>query len=152
MDIRRWALALTLLLGACATEEPEDSGLTSDTGLPLLASGPDEAELTEDLPRIEPYRLASPGTDSTTLASTSAAATGAGPAASGGSGPGARAAGPGGGPRSRWVRWNSGGALDYDRDGDAYWDEPGHAVEPGSLYLAQLRDRLGQAAVDNVTR
>ncbi|MEZ4409794.1 MAG: hypothetical protein R3A52_25470 [Polyangiales bacterium] len=44
------------------------------------------------------------------------------------------------------------GARVGRRGGDAYWDETGHAVEPGSLYLAQLRDRLGQAAVDAVAR
>ena len=44
------------------------------------------------------------------------------------------------------------GARAGRRGGDAYWDETGNAVEPGSLYLAQLRDRLGQSAVDAVTR
>lgn len=44
------------------------------------------------------------------------------------------------------------GARVRDRGGDALWDETGHAVDPGSLYLAQLRDRLGPGAVDDVTR
>ena len=37
--------------------------------------------------------------------------------------------------------------LTYD-----YWESKGHPVEPRSLYLAQLQDRLGPAAVANISR
>jgi hypothetical protein len=35
---------------------------------------------------------------------------------------------------------------------DGYWESQGHHVEPRSLYLQQLNDRLGTAAVKNIDR
>jgi hypothetical protein len=37
------------------------------------------------------------------------------------------------------------GAFEPREDG--FWESPGEHVEPASLYAAQLRDRLGEAAV-----
>lgn len=34
--------------------------------------------------------------------------------------------------------------------GDGEWDRRGNFVRPNSLYLAQLRDRLGRAAIENI--
>ncbi len=39
----------------------------------------------------------------------------------------------------------------YDRQGERYWESHNRPVEPVSLYLKQLEDRLGPEAVRNIT-
>jgi hypothetical protein len=43
------------------------------------------------------------------------------------------------------------GCIGRDQTGEGYWESWGTHVEPRSLYLQQLKDRLGQSAVDNIT-
>jgi hypothetical protein len=38
------------------------------------------------------------------------------------------------------------GCITGSHSGDGYWESTGHPVQPGSLYLAQLADRLGATA------
>ena len=42
------------------------------------------------------------------------------------------------------------GCVGTNQTGDGYWESWGEKVQPRSLYLQQLEDRLGEAAVDNV--
>lgn len=44
------------------------------------------------------------------------------------------------------------GCVTPKRSGACKWESIGKAVAPQSLYLAQLRDRLGQQAVDNISK
>lgn len=43
------------------------------------------------------------------------------------------------------------GCIGTDQTGDGYWESWGDHVVPRSLYLQQLKDRLGASAVDNIT-
>lgn len=43
------------------------------------------------------------------------------------------------------------GCVSEKRSGDGYWESFGQPVRPWSLYLAQLRDRLGPEAVANIS-
>ncbi|MGD8239551.1 MAG: hypothetical protein PVH68_13410 [Armatimonadota bacterium] len=44
------------------------------------------------------------------------------------------------------------GCSAQKQSGDGYWECSGQPVQPRSLYLAQLRDRLGPQAVANISR
>ena len=44
------------------------------------------------------------------------------------------------------------GCTAKTRKGDGVWESPGRPVEPKSLYLAQLRDRMGERAVANISQ
>ena len=48
------------------------------------------------------------------------------------------------------MNWGIGCVAPY-RNGDGYWDNWGKHIQPRSLYLKQLEDRLGKEAVENVT-
>jgi hypothetical protein len=110
MNAGRWVLALAFVLGGCGVVEEDDPGIGSETGLPLLAGSEDEPELLTDLPRITPFRLASP--------SGSGGGASGGGASGGGTSGGSSGGAGGGGPSSRWARWDSGGSLDYAHDGE----------------------------------
>ena len=43
------------------------------------------------------------------------------------------------------------GCIGTNQTGEGYWDNWGNNVQPRSLYLQQLEERLGERAVDNVT-
>lgn len=43
------------------------------------------------------------------------------------------------------------GCVGTDQTGEGYWESWGTHVQPRSLYLQQLEDRLGLSAVDNIT-
>ncbi len=43
------------------------------------------------------------------------------------------------------------GCVGLTKNGAGYWESWGTAVQPRSLYLAQLKDRLGNTAVENIT-
>ena len=47
--------------------------------------------------------------------------------------------------------WAIGCSADK-QSGDGYWESFGQPVRPRSLYVAQLRDRLGPAAAANISR
>ena len=48
------------------------------------------------------------------------------------------------------INWGI-GCIGRDQTGDGYWESWGTHVAPRSLYLQQLKERLGQEAVDNIT-
>ena len=43
------------------------------------------------------------------------------------------------------------GCIGRDQTGEGYWESWGTHVEPRSLYLQQLKERLGNTAVENIT-
>lgn len=43
------------------------------------------------------------------------------------------------------------GCIGTDQTGEGYWESWGTQLQPRSLYLQQLEDRLGESAVNNVT-
>ncbi len=48
------------------------------------------------------------------------------------------------------INWGI-GCIGTNQTGEGYWESWGANIEPRSLYLQQLKDRLGQSAVDNIT-
>ena len=48
------------------------------------------------------------------------------------------------------INWGI-GCVGITKNGAGYWESWGTAVQPRSLYLAQLKDRLGNTAVENIT-
>lgn len=48
------------------------------------------------------------------------------------------------------INWGI-GCIGSDQTGDGYWESWGTNVEPRSLYIQQLKDRLGEQAIDNIT-